>query len=52
MTFIYGALSPVEIETTLIALGLSPRGTPIAPARQVCVFGDWGESQPETWSTD
>ena len=52
MTLIHVALSPVEIETTLIALGLSPRAPPIAPARSSGVFGDWGESQPEPWSTD
>lgn len=52
MTLIHVALSPVDIETTLIALGLSPRAPPIAPARQVGVFGHWDESQPEPWSTD
>jgi hypothetical protein len=52
MTLVHVALSPGEITTTLLALGLSPRAPPIAPARQVGVFGDWGESQPEPWSTD
>ena len=52
MTLVHIALSPVEIETTLIALGLSPRAPPIAPARQVGIFGDWDESQPEPWPAD
>jgi hypothetical protein len=52
MTLIHVALGPVEIETTLIAFGVSPRAPPIAPARSTGVFGDWGESQPEPWSTD
>jgi hypothetical protein len=46
MTLVHVALSPGEIKVTLIALGLSPRAPPIAPARSVGVFG-FCEESPE-----
>ena len=52
MTLIHVALGPFEIETTLIALGLSPRAPPIAPARSSGIFGGWGESTSEPWPAD
>ena len=52
MTLVHVALAPAEIEMTLVALGLSPRAPPIAPARQIGVFGSFHDSPPEPWSSD
>jgi hypothetical protein len=54
MTLVHVALSPGEISTTLLALGLSPRAPPIAPARSVGVFGfceDDSPAQPQSDDT-
>ena len=52
MTLIHVALGPVDIETTLIALGLSPRAPPNAPARSVGVFGFCEDDSPAQQWTD
>ena len=54
MTLVHVALSPGEISMTLLALGLSPRAPPIAPARSVGVFGfceDDSPAQPQSDDT-
>lgn len=52
MTLVHVALTPVEIETTLVALGLSPRAPPIAPARQIGVFASFDDSPTVPWSIE
>ncbi len=52
MTWVHVALAPAEVEITVVALGLSPRTPPIAPARQIGVFGSCDDSPPESWSSD
>jgi hypothetical protein len=52
MTLVHIAFGPAEIQTTLIALGLSPRAPPIAPARQTGVFGSIDDGPAEAWSSD
>jgi hypothetical protein len=52
MTLLHVALAPEEIEMTLVALGLSPRAPPIAPARQIGVFSSFDDGSPEPWSSD
>jgi hypothetical protein len=52
MTLVHVALGPAEIQTTLIALGLSPRAPPIAPARQTGVFGSFDDGPTEPWPSN
>jgi hypothetical protein len=52
MTLVHVALGPTEIQTTLIALGLSPRAPPIAQARQTGVFGSFDDGPAGPWSSD
>ncbi len=52
MTLVHVALTPAQIEMTLVALGVSARAPPIAPARQIGVFGSFDDGPPEPWSSD
>ena len=53
MILVHVALSPGEVSTTLLALGLSPRAPPIAPARSVGVFGlSEDDSSVQRWTDD